>query len=75
MKGTEDNDQPNGRPGPDENPHDTPVVSYTPEQRRMIRKGLSIWARVAIRSYMRKQGGISARPEAADGGVTSRQVV
>ena len=30
------------------------VVSYTPEQRRMIRKGLRILARVAIRSYMRK---------------------
>ena len=40
----------------DEDPQDTPAVSYTPEQRRMIRKGLRIWARVAIRSYMRKQG-------------------
>ena len=35
---------------------DTPEVSYTPEQRRLIRKGLRIWARVAIRSYMRKHG-------------------
>ena len=33
---------------------DSPAVSYTPEQRRMIRNGLRIWARVAIRSYMRK---------------------
>ena len=30
-------------------------VSYTPEQRRMIRNGLRIWARVAIRSYMRER--------------------
>ena len=34
----------------------------------MIRKGLRIWARVAIRSYMRKRGAASTRPEAADGG-------
>ena len=44
-------------------------ASYTPEQRRMIRKGLRIWARVAIRSYMRKHGDASPLPEAApDGG-------
>ena len=35
---------------------DSPAVSYTPEQRQMIRNGLRIWARVAIRSYMRKHG-------------------
>ena len=68
MKSTKGNDQPNRRPGPDENPQDAPVVSYTPEQCRTIRKGLRIWARVAIRSYMRKQGAVSVRPEAADGG-------
>ena len=48
------------RKRPDELPPeaspDSPVVSYTPEQRRLIRKGLRIWARVAIRSYMRKHG-------------------
>ena len=32
-----------------------PPVTCTPEQRRMIRKGVRIWAKVAIRSYMRKQ--------------------
>ena len=37
-------------------PGDRPAVPYTAEQRRMIRKGLRIWARVAIRSYMRKHG-------------------
>ena len=36
---------------------DGPKVSYTPEQRRLIRNGLRIWARVAIRSYLRKRGG------------------
>ena len=56
------------RKRPDEDGPDAPVVSYTPEQRRAIRKGLRIWARVAIRSYMRKQGVVSTRPEAADGG-------
>ena len=34
---------------------DDAAVSYTPEQRRLIRNGLGIWARVAIRSYLRKQ--------------------
>ena len=34
-------------------------VSYTPEQRRLLRNGLRIWARVAIRSYMRQQVGES----------------
>ena len=36
---------------------DSPAVSYTPEQRRMIRDGMRIWARVAIRSYLRQRGG------------------
>ena len=36
---------------------DGPAVSYTPEQRRLIRNGLGIWARVAIRSYLRQRGG------------------
>lgn len=36
---------------------DSPAVSYTPEQRRLIRNGLGIWARVAIRSYLRKREG------------------
>ena len=44
------------RKRPDEDSQDTFMESYTPEQRRTIRKGLRIWARVAIRSYMRKQG-------------------
>ena len=35
---------------------DGPAVSYTPEQRRLIRNGLGIWARVAIRSYLRQRG-------------------
>ena len=41
---------------PAEASQDHPVVSYTPEQRRLIRKGLRIWAKVAVRSYMRKHG-------------------
>ena len=34
-------------------------MSYTPEQRRLIRNGLRVWARVAIRSYLRQHGGKS----------------
>ena len=63
-----DNKAKRKRKRPDEDPQDTPVVSYTPEQRRAIRKGLRIWARVAIRSYMRRQRAASIRPEVADGG-------
>ena len=47
---------------------DRPAVSYTPEQRRLIRKGLRIWAKVAIRSYMRKHGAAPPRPEAEEDG-------
>ena len=43
-------------------------MSYTPEQRRLIRKGLRIWARVAIRSYMRKHGAAPSLPEAEEDG-------
>ena len=57
-----------GEDAPEPSP-DSPMASYTPEQRRMVRKGLRIWARVAIRSYMRKHGDASPLPEAApDGG-------
>ena len=70
MKDIGNKDELNGRqrPGEDapEPSSDTPVVSYTPEQRRLIRKGLRIWAKVAVRSYMRKHG--ATRPEAEDGG-------
>ena len=67
MKSAKGNDQPNGRPGPGENPQEAPVVSYTPEQRRVIREGLRIWAQVAIRSYMRKKE-TGILPEAAEDG-------
>ena len=33
---------------------DRPTASYTPQQRRMIRKGLRVLAKVAIRSHMRR---------------------
>ena len=35
---------------------DDPLAAYTPQQRKTILKGLRIWARVAIRSYMREHG-------------------
>ena len=56
-----------GEDAPEPSP-DSPMASYTPEQRRLIRKGLRIWARVAIRSYMRKHGAAPPRPEAGEDG-------
>ena len=52
---------------PDRNGQDTFMESYTPEQRRIIRKGLRIWARVAIRSYMRKQAPAQTEDESGEG--------
>ena len=49
--------QPEGKKKPEK--PDNPAVSYTPEQRRLIRNGLRIWARVAIRSYLHRHGGES----------------
>ena len=46
------------------NTDDDSLVHYTPEQRALIRKGLRIWARVAVRSYMRRQASFS-RPQSA----------
>ena len=48
----------NGEQAPEAS-SDSPAVSYTPEQRRLIRNGLRVWARVAIRSYLRQHGGKS----------------
>ena len=31
------------------------MAGYTPKQREAFQRGLRIWARVAIRSYMRKK--------------------
>lgn len=39
---------------PDESPPE-PMAGYTPKQREAFQRGLRIWARVAIRSYMRKK--------------------
>ena len=46
---------------------DDPLAAYTPQQRRTILKGLRILARVAIRSYVRKQAE-QARDEEDSGG-------
>ena len=54
-------------------PEDSPVwppATCTPEQRRMIRKGVRIWAKVAIRSYMRKK---EAGSQGEDGGEEQAQ--
>ena len=54
--------------GDEQTEEDAPEVSSSPEQRRLIRKGLRIWARVAIRSYMRKHGTAPSLPEAEEDG-------
>ncbi len=38
---------------------DKPMESYTPQQRRMIRKGLRIMAKVAIRAHLRRNAALS----------------
>ena len=54
-------------------PEDSPawlLASLTQEQRRLVRRGVRIWARVAIRSYMRKkEAGSLPQPEKGDGEV------
>ena len=35
------------------------MESYTPQQRRMIRKGLRIMAKVAIRAHLRRNAALS----------------
>ena len=50
----EDNSKQNKENRPEESPA-WPPATCTPEQRRLIRKGVRIWAKVAIRSYMRKK--------------------
>ena len=50
----EDNSKQNEENRPEESPA-WPPATCTPEQRRLIRKGVRIWTKVAIRSYMRKK--------------------
>ena len=45
-----------------------PPASLTPEQRRLVRRGVRIWARVAIRSYMRKKEAETLSEAEEDGG-------
>ena len=51
-----DNTKENTPDGNDDDQEDSLLASYTPQQRKTIIKGLRIWARVAIRSYMREHG-------------------
>ena len=60
----EDNSKQNEENRPEESPA-WPPATCTPEQRRLIRKGVRIWAKVAIRSYMRKK---EAGSQGEDGG-------
>ena len=40
-----------------ESPSDTPMESYTPAQRRTVRKGPHILAKVAVRAHIRRNAG------------------
>ena len=55
-----------GRDAPDSSPG-SPMESYTPAQRRTVRKGLRILAKVAVRAHMRRSAGWLA-PEDDSGG-------
>ena len=66
MKDNEGKNQPE-MPGQENAGADGQEVSYTPEQRRLLRDGLRIWARVAIRSYMReREAAGQTKPDTAD---------
>ena len=51
--------EPSGRSQGCDDAQDKLLGRYTPKQRERIHNGLRIWARVAIRSYLRKHGGES----------------
>ena len=55
MKDTNGRNRQKGPGEPEGSPERT-TVSYTPQERELIRKGLRIWVRVAIRSYMKRNG-------------------
>ena len=69
MKHTRKNQRKRGeKPAEDESLAEL-MSSYTPEQRRAIRKGLRILAKVAVRAHMRRQAATTSEPEAQpDGG-------
>ena len=55
MKDTNGHKQQNGPEGL-EGSQESTIVSYTPQERNLIRKGLRIWVKVAVRSYMKRHG-------------------
>ncbi len=55
---------------PEESPSEL-MAGYTPKQREAFQRGLRIWARVAVRSYIRKQEAESQMSQ-ADGGEENR---
>ena len=67
MKDTTGHNQSNGeeRTGKDAS-QDRFMSSYTPEQRRVIRQGLRILARVAVRAHMRRQAARDRADDAPD---------
>ena len=48
-------------------PQDNPVASYSAEQRRRVRRGLRILARVAVRAHLRRSAGTLNSEEDGDG--------
>ena len=67
MKDTDSHDN---RRSPGENdpdsPQSQPMASYSAEQRRRVRKGLRILARVAIRAHMRREAARNRVAESDD---------
>ena len=58
MRDSNGQEKPTGKGRDGDQPEESPSelkAGYTPKQREAFQRGLRIWARVAVRSYIRKQ--------------------
>ena len=70
MKDSNGQEKPTGKGRNGDRPENAPselMAGYTPKQREVFQRGLRIWARVAVRSYIRKREAGSL-PEAGEDG-------
>ena len=58
MKDNKGQERPTGKRRDGDLPEESPselMAGYTPKQREAFQRGLRIWARVAVRSYIRRK--------------------
>ena len=58
MRDSNGQEKPTGQGRDGDQPEDSPsdlMAEYTPRQRETFQRGLRIWARVAVRSYIRRK--------------------